>query len=418
MAFTGVEKFLAAMTSCWVRRHRATPRKKPGLPGLQILGQAAAAAWRRRSSARASRSRCAHSGSAGVRPAVSGRDVPGARAIGRHAPDVVAVVEQHRFAILGPAGRAVGGGVLGVSVSSFRNFTAKAGGQVHRLAVGHGNSAPQGERRRGNSARRGAVELDSSACRVAERDDGSQRIPLQPEDGPLSRRGVHLYAERKGGGGSSRGGARWTSPTPFIPTLATRASVQRSTAAWWRCAPSCARATSSRLSRRKITSRAATGSRYAFKSPRARNKIKHWLNEDQRLRAVDIGRKLLEREARKFKVPMAQIGDQDLGRIAQEFGVATAADLLATLGQGKNSAHQLLGKLAPGFTAPPETEPSTAPKSGEAAMTDAVRRLHIHRFGFAASGGPERSACLSRTMLQPHSRQLKVFKLAIACSII
>ena len=113
------------------------------------------------------------------------------------------------------------------------------------------------------------------------------------------------------------------------------------------------------------------------KSPRARNKIKHWLNEDQRLRAVDIGRKLLEREARKFKVPMAQIGDQDLGRIAQEFGVATAADLLATLGQGKNTAHQLLGKLAPGFAAPPEAEPSTGPKSGEAGMTDAVRRLHL-----------------------------------------
>jgi guanosine-3',5'-bis(diphosphate) 3'-pyrophosphohydrolase len=33
------------------------------------------------------------------------------------------------------------------------------------------------------------------------------------------------------------------------------------------------------------------------KSPRARNKIKHWLNEDQRRRAVEIGRKLLEREA-------------------------------------------------------------------------------------------------------------------------
>ena len=53
------------------------------------------------------------------------------------------------------------------------------------------------------------------------------------------------------------------------------------------------------------------------KSPRARNKIKHWLNEDQRQRAVEIGRKLLEREARKFKVPMTQIDDQDLSRIAQ-----------------------------------------------------------------------------------------------------
>src|SRR5580704_157495 len=113
------------------------------------------------------------------------------------------------------------------------------------------------------------------------------------------------------------------------------------------------------------------------KSPRARNKIKHWLNEDQRVRAVDIGRKLLEREARKFKVPMAQIGDQDLGRIATEFGVATAADLLATLGQGKNSAHQLLGKLAPGFAGQPEAEPGTTPKSGEAGMTDAVRKLHL-----------------------------------------
>ncbi|MGB8031897.1 MAG: bifunctional (p)ppGpp synthetase/guanosine-3',5'-bis(diphosphate) 3'-pyrophosphohydrolase [Terracidiphilus sp.] len=113
------------------------------------------------------------------------------------------------------------------------------------------------------------------------------------------------------------------------------------------------------------------------KSPRARNKIKHWLNEDQRLRAVEIGRKLLEREARKFKVPMTQIDDQDLGRIAQEFGVATAADLLATLGQGKHTAHQVLGKLAPGLAAPPEAEPGTAPKPGEAGMTDAVRKLHL-----------------------------------------
>ena len=85
------------------------------------------------------------------------------------------------------------------------------------------------------------------------------------------------------------------------------------------------------------------------KSPRARNKIKHWLNEDQRRRAVEIGRKLLEREARKYKVSMSQIGDQDLGRIANEYGVATAADLLATLGLGKHSAHQVLNKLAPGY---------------------------------------------------------------------
>jgi GTP pyrophosphokinase len=116
------------------------------------------------------------------------------------------------------------------------------------------------------------------------------------------------------------------------------------------------------------------------KSPRARNKIKHWLNEDQRRRAVEIGRKLLEREARKYKVSMTQIDDQDLARIAGEYGVATAADLLATLGQGKHSAHQVLNKLAPGYANPPgggqPTEPQQ-PGTVEQAMSDAVRKLHL-----------------------------------------
>jgi GTP pyrophosphokinase len=113
------------------------------------------------------------------------------------------------------------------------------------------------------------------------------------------------------------------------------------------------------------------------KSPRARNKIKHWLNEDQRSRAVEIGRKLLDREARKYKVPLSQIDDQDLSRIAGEYGVATAADLLATLGQGKHSAHQVLNKLAPGYASLAETETGVETKPGEAPMSDAVRKLHL-----------------------------------------
>jgi guanosine-3',5'-bis(diphosphate) 3'-pyrophosphohydrolase len=116
------------------------------------------------------------------------------------------------------------------------------------------------------------------------------------------------------------------------------------------------------------------------KSPRARNKIKHWLNEDQRRRAVEIGRKLLEREARRFKVPMSQIDDQDLARIAGEYGVATAADLLATLGAGKHSAHQILNKLAPGYANPQDGSQTTEPQppgTVDQAMSDAVRKLHL-----------------------------------------
>jgi GTP pyrophosphokinase len=75
---------------------------------------------------------------------------------------------------------------------------------------------------------------------------------------------------------------------------------------------------------------------------------------------------------------MSQISDQDLGRIANEYGVATAADLLATLGQGKHSAHQVLKQLAPGVGNLIEAEPLPELKPGsEAAMSDAVRKLHL-----------------------------------------
>jgi GTP pyrophosphokinase len=74
---------------------------------------------------------------------------------------------------------------------------------------------------------------------------------------------------------------------------------------------------------------------------------------------------------------MAQIGDQDLGRIAGEYGVATAADLLATLGQGKHTAHQILNKLAPGYSNQAEPETPEAKPGSEAAMSDAVRKLHL-----------------------------------------
>ena len=120
------------------------------------------------------------------------------------------------------------------------------------------------------------------------------------------------------------------------------------------------------------------------KSPRARNKIKHWLNENQRQRAIEVGRKLLEREARKFKVPMARIDDTDLARIAGDYGLATAIDMMAAIGFGKHSARQVLNKLAPGMVtaaagtaAESEAGEVKAGGTAEAAMSDAVKKLHL-----------------------------------------
>ena len=65
------------------------------------------------------------------------------------------------------------------------------------------------------------------------------------------------------------------------------------------------------------------------KSSRARNKIKHWINEHQRERAIEIGKKLLDREARKYKLSLKSISDADYLRAAGEYGLGTEAELLA-----------------------------------------------------------------------------------------
>jgi GTP diphosphokinase / guanosine-3',5'-bis(diphosphate) 3'-diphosphatase len=74
------------------------------------------------------------------------------------------------------------------------------------------------------------------------------------------------------------------------------------------------------------------------KSSRARNKIKHWLHLHQRDRAVEIGRKLIEKEARKYRVPLKELKDEDLLKIASEYGLGHADDLMAGIGYGKYSA--------------------------------------------------------------------------------
>jgi GTP diphosphokinase / guanosine-3',5'-bis(diphosphate) 3'-diphosphatase len=113
------------------------------------------------------------------------------------------------------------------------------------------------------------------------------------------------------------------------------------------------------------------------KSSRARNKIKHWLNEHQRERAIEIGRKLLEREARKYKVSLNKFVDSDYARVAAEYGVATPTDLLATIGFGKYSARQVLNKLSPGAIAQLAAGELESGVEAKPTVSDAVTRVHL-----------------------------------------
>src|SRR5271166_3263331 len=115
------------------------------------------------------------------------------------------------------------------------------------------------------------------------------------------------------------------------------------------------------------------------KSSRARQKIKHWLNLHQRERAIEIGRKLMEKEARKYRVALKSLNDDDMMRVSQENGLAKADDLLAAIGYGKFSARSILARLVPAEEAQSfsgHAPPSQAPDdNGSGGFTSVVRRV-------------------------------------------
>src|SRR5882724_4340281 len=107
------------------------------------------------------------------------------------------------------------------------------------------------------------------------------------------------------------------------------------------------------------------------KSSRARNKVKHWLNVHQRERAIEIGRKLVEKEARKYRVPMKELNEEQFNRVASEYGLGRQDDLLASVGYGKFSAKQVLGKIVPAAT----DQPGEADEEKRGAISSVVRRV-------------------------------------------
>src|SRR5436853_1769952 len=82
------------------------------------------------------------------------------------------------------------------------------------------------------------------------------------------------------------------------------------------------------------------------RSSRARNTIKHWLNIHQRERAIEIGRKLIEKEARKYRISLKDVKDEALQKIASDYGLGRPDDLMAGIGYGKYSARQNLVRRA------------------------------------------------------------------------
>lgn len=79
---------------------------------------------------------------------------------------------------------------------------------------------------------------------------------------------------------------------------------------------------------------------------RARNRIRHWIAEQQRADSIEIGRRLLEKEADKFRVSPKKLvkNEDELKRIANEYGLSRPDDLMASIGYGKTLPRNVLAK--------------------------------------------------------------------------
>ncbi len=98
------------------------------------------------------------------------------------------------------------------------------------------------------------------------------------------------------------------------------------------------------------------------KTSKARNKIKHVINTTERVKAIEIGEKYLEREARRRGVQRMRITKSQLESVASDYGYSKIEDLHAALGYGKFSPRQILQKLAPDQIPVEQPEPApTAP---------------------------------------------------------
>src|SRR5438067_1782505 len=101
---------------------------------------------------------------------------------------------------------------------------------------------------------------------------------------------------------------------------------------------------------------------------RARNKSKHLIHSEEKARAMELGRRLFEKEARRYDLSPKTIVDGDeFAKALVDFAVAKADDLFAAIGYGKIQPKQVLVRLVPAD--------KLREKGPEGAVASVVRRM-------------------------------------------
>ncbi|MDQ3753588.1 MAG: bifunctional (p)ppGpp synthetase/guanosine-3',5'-bis(diphosphate) 3'-pyrophosphohydrolase [Acidobacteriota bacterium] len=80
---------------------------------------------------------------------------------------------------------------------------------------------------------------------------------------------------------------------------------------------------------------------------KARNRVRHWVADQQRAESIEIGRKLFEKEAARFNLsPKKLLNDSDgeFKKVANDYGFGRTEDLLAAIGYGKLVPRNVIAK--------------------------------------------------------------------------
>jgi GTP pyrophosphokinase len=107
------------------------------------------------------------------------------------------------------------------------------------------------------------------------------------------------------------------------------------------------------------------------KSSHAKSKIKHWINEQERREATEMGKKHLENEARNFGRSLKKIPEEDLLKVASDHGLSKIEDLFAAVGFGKYSARQILSRVL----GEPGKSPDTETPDAKPTIVKTVKRM-------------------------------------------
>lgn len=81
---------------------------------------------------------------------------------------------------------------------------------------------------------------------------------------------------------------------------------------------------------------------------KARGKVKHYITDAQRQQSVELGRRLFDKEAERYKLNVKKLlSGGELDRVAPDYGVQRAEDLFAAIGYGKVLPRNVIQKLIP-----------------------------------------------------------------------